>query len=34
MFVNERLYNFVKVVENEDNNVFKINDKMVIYEYV
>lgn len=34
MFANERLYNFAKVVENEDNNVFQTNDKTVIYEHV
>lgn len=34
MFANESLYNFAKVVENEDNNVFKTNDKTVIYEHV
>lgn len=30
MFVNDRLYSFVNVVEYEDNNVFWINDKMVV----
>lgn len=34
MFANESLYNFAKVVENEDNNVLKTNDKTVIYEHV
>lgn len=34
MIANERLYNFAKVVGNEDNNVFQTNDKTVIYEHV
>lgn len=34
MFASERLYNFAKVVEHEDNKVFQTNDKTVIYEHL
>lgn len=30
MFANDRLYSFANVVEHEDNNVFRTNDKTVV----
>lgn len=30
MFANDRLYSFANVVEHEDNNVFRTNEKTVV----